>query len=332
MPAVELLYQSALESPAPDVAVINARHHPLLATLCRQTRSYALRQHFKPDYNALSTMGLSTGQWERDFDLILVIPSKNKLQTLGWMAEAMQRLNHRGRLIMAVANRHGARSYETALQQLAGNIASTSRAKCRIFSAIKTSALNESLASEWIMEAKPRRLESHGLISQPGLFSWDRPDPGSQLLLRHLPEKLTGVGMDLCCGYGLLTAHILESKPGVTCLHLVDADRLALACSEQNTAAWHQTVRMHWLDAAHEPLPVKMAWIVCNPPFHSGQERDVELGQTIVGRACSSLKPRGRLYLVANRKLPYEQVLGRQLTQHRILAESDGFKVFEGVK
>lgn len=314
------------------MAIINAQAHPLLATLCRQMTICTLRQHFKPHCNALATMGLSTGSWEQDFDLVLVIPSKNKLQTLGWMAEAMQRLRDRGKLVMAVANRHGAKSYEAALRQLAGNVVSVSRAKCRIFSASNTAAFDASLAKEWIDAARPARLESHGLISQPGLFSWDRLDPGSQLLLKYLPEKLTGVGMDLCCGYGVLSEQILRKNSSIQCLHLVDADRLALTCAEQNTSAWHEIVRMHWLDAASEQLPERLAWIVCNPPFHSGQERDVELGQTIVERACGSLKPGGRLYLVANRKLPYEQVLDRRLTEHRILAESEGFKVIEGVR
>ena len=332
MPAVELLYQHALELPPSDVAIINAQAQPLLTNLRSRAKSFALRQHFKPSCNALAAMGLSTGSWEQDFDLILVIPSKNKLQTLGWMAEAMLQLSSRGRLVMAVANRHGARSYETALQQLAGNISSGSRAKCRIFSTGKTSTFNEALARQWLDAARPARQPSHGLITQPGLFSWDRPDPGSQLLLDHLPEALTGVGMDLCCGYGLLAEHVLSNNPGVDCLHLVDADQLALHCAMQNTTAWHETVRIHWLDAACEPLPAQMAWIVCNPPFHTGQERDVALGQSIINRACNSLRPGGRLYLVANRKLPYEQVLAAQLTRHQILAESAGFKVIEGVR
>ena len=332
MPTIELLYRAALELPASDLTVINAQAHPLLATLCTRSARYNLRQHFRPHYRALSDMGLSIAEPDHSMDLVLLIPSKNKLQTLAWMAEAMSLLAEQGRLLMVVANRHGAKSYESALQQLAGDITTASRSKCRIFSAKKTADFNHALAERWMDAAKPTRVDSHGLISQPGLFSWDKPDVGSTLLLRHLSDPLAGSGMDLCCGYGLLAERILQTSDKITHIHLVDADRLALNCVEQNTAAWHDKIELHWLDAAEEPLPPSVEWIVCNPPFHSDQARDVELGQAIVRHACRSLRRAGRLYLVANRKLPYELILEQELAQYRIVAESDGYKIIIGSK
>ena len=38
-----------------------------------------------------------------------------------------------------------------------------------------------------IVEGAPRRLDGDGLWTQPGVFSWDRLDPGSALLLKSLP-------------------------------------------------------------------------------------------------------------------------------------------------
>lgn len=332
MPAAELLYRTALELPPAKMAVINARAHPLLRQLCDKAKVCDLRQHFRPECNALSAMGLAAGKLKPPFELILLLPSKNKLQTLAWMATAMLQLNSHGRLLVAAANRHGAKSYESALHKLAGNIASACKSRCRIFSARKTAGLDETLAEQWIDAARPARIESLGLISQPGLFSWNRPDRGSLLLLGQLPDTFAGTGMDLCCGYGLLSEHLLRRSAGIERLHLVDADRLALACAEQNSAAWHDKIRLHWLDAGSEPLPADMEWVVCNPPFHSGQARDVGSGEAIISRACQSLKPGGRLYLVANRKLPYERTLATQLKEFRVLVEDDGFKVFEGVR
>ena len=314
------------------MAVINAHAHPLLAELCNKTEAFDLQQHFKPESNALAAMGLSQSACEPPFDLILLLPSKNKLQSLAWMATAMQQLSDQGRLIMASANRHGAKSYESALQQLAGNIASTSKAKCRIFSSRKTVDFNSTLAQQWLDAGKPDRIQAHGLISQPGLFSWDRPDRGSLLLLEHLPDTLAGKGMDLCCGYGLLANHILQNATNIQLLHLVDADQLALDCARKNTADWCDKVHLHWSDAANELLPARLDWVVCNPPFHSGQAQDIGLGQAIIAQACQSLKRGGPIYLVANRKLPYEQVLATELGQLHILTEADGFKIFRGVK
>jgi len=72
----------------------------------------------------------------------------------------------------------------------------------------------------------PRIAPSLGLWSQPGVFSWDRPDPGSVRLLEVLPA-LQGEGADLGCGIGLLARAVLAS-PKVTALVCADIDGRAV--------------------------------------------------------------------------------------------------------
>lgn len=340
MPATQLLYQAAIETlddRSKKIVIFNAHANPLLKKIAERCDNLVLLQHFKPEHNELKRMGLECSQKiESSTDAALLIPSKNRQQTLGWMAEAMANLVDGGKLLVGCANKHGARSYEKALKTLAGNIGSSSKSKCRLFSARKGTMLNTELAQQWTTEAQPQHVESHGLISQPGLFSWDRQDIGSQLLLKHLPETLYGRGMDLCCGYGLLSEQLLKTSPDIETLYLVEADRLALQCAEQNTKSWQEKVEAHWLDAAADPLPpsqkTKLDWIVCNPPFHRGQDQDIPLGQTIIANGCKSLKRGGRLYMVANRKLPYEATLDRMLMNHSTVVQEQGFKIIEAIK
>jgi len=335
MPTVELLYHAALEFPPAQMLIINAKANALLPTLQEQFNPLHLQQHFKPEYAAIKNIGLPVSpNWpaaDNKYDVILLLAGKNKQQTLAWMAEAMNRLQKNGKIIVACANKHGAKSYESVLKQLAGNLSSRSKSKCRIFSAQKSSVFDYSLAAQWLDAGQARRIDTHDLIAQPGLFSWNRPDSGSALLLKQLPE-LSGAGMDLCCGYGLLSAHILRQAGNIKQFHLIEADSLALDCARQNTASWASSVQYHWTDAATETLPTGLDWIVCNPPFHSGQTRNVELGQAIVLRACKSLKQGGSLYMVANRKLPYERLLQSELNDCRTMIEADGFKVIQGIR
>jgi len=341
MTDIELLYQAALEIPSKRTLIINAHTHALLVTMKKQLGRLKppgeidLQQHFKPEYAAIENIGLTVSaklpKPSRLYDLILLLPAKNKQQTRGWMAEAMNRLSINGILLFVCANAQGAKSYESALKKLAGNISSRSKSKCRLCLVRKTSAFITSLATQWLEDASPRRIESHGLISRPGLFSWDHTDTGSSLLIKQLPV-LCGSGMDLCCGNGLLSEHILNRSSRSIRIHMVEADWLALACARKNTAQWPDSVQYQWVDAAYDSLPKYLDWIVCNPPFHHGQTRDVELGQSIVLQACKSLKRGGQLYLVANRKLPYEQLLRSALQQCRILTETNGFKVIKGIR
>jgi len=137
--------------------------------------------------------------------------------------------------------------------------------------------------------------------------------------------------MDLCCGYGLLAEHIIQSNEDVTEMHLVEAEQLALDCAQKNLSEFN-AVKTYHLDAANEALPKHMDVVVCNPPFHTGQVRDVELGQKIVSKACGALTHGGVLYLVANRQLPYEKILDTHLREVECLVARDGFKVIRGKK
>ncbi len=336
MSAIELLYQAAIEHPASRILIINAHAHTLLSPLSNVCE-LELHQSFKPEHDSLQSLGLKTSASLSEnehqlYGLVLLLPSKNKQQTYGWMATAMQRLIDGGKLIMACANVHGAKSYESAMQHLAGNIRSRSKSKCRIFSATKTGSLDSALQKKWRDTALPKVIASHGLITQPGLFSWDHADIGSQLLLDHLPESLSGNGMDLCCGYGLLCEQLLRTSTTINTLHLLESDALALECATRNTAVWQHKTQAHWLDATCDDLPEELDWIVCNPPFHSGQTRDIELGKIIIQRACESLKRGGVVYVVANRKLPYEALMRCKLTQCQSIIEANGFKIIKGVR
>ena len=329
-PALPLLLQAALTSDYKRIGFINAFTHPLLQELKTKSDTLNLVQSFKPDGDDLKADGFQTDALVDDLECILLIPSKDKIQTLGWIAQAFKHLAEGGKLLVACENQYGAKSYESALKKIAGTSQSRSKSKCRFMSAKKSAALDTALQQAWLDEATPQRLDSHGLWAQAGLFSWKAADVGSSLLLKHLPA-LEGEGMDLCCGYGLLSAALLKKSPTIKQLHMVEAEALALACAKRNVAGFEHATFYH-MDAAKEDLPKHLDWIVCNPPFHTGQIRDVELGKTIVTRACESLKYNGELYVVANRQLPYEKILKAQLREIEQIAVGDGFKVLRGKK
>ena len=73
--------------------------------------------------------------------------------------------------------------------------------------------------------------------------------------------------------------------------------------------------------------------IVTNPPFHApGRTERPDIGRRFIAVAAEALAPGGRLWLVANRHLPYEAVLGEAFGQVRTVAERDGYKVVEARK
>ena len=340
--ATELLYAQALARlegrQDARILAVNADAHTDLRTIGDAHR-LCVQQAFRPDWLGLQRLGLQplARLEEIDagtaFDLALVLPGKQREQSLGMLAAAMLHLAPGGMLIAACANDMGGKSYEKRLDELAGSVAGSAKSHCRLFRAERTDGFDAALAEAWMREADARMVPAHGLIARPGNFSWDSPDAGSELLRRYLENRpLAGRGMDLCCGYGYLASRILSFHAGISELHLIDADRYALDCAIANTEGAHVAVHARWLDATSESLPSGLDWIVLNPPFHRGKDVDLALGQAIAATACRSLRPGGRLAMVANRPLPYERLCKGMLTTCDIAEQSGGFKILEGVR
>ena len=179
---------------------------------------------------------------------------------------------------------------------------------------------NNALA-DWSCEAVA---EVAGFTTAPGVFSADGIDPASRLLAECLPEKLGRRVADLGAGWGYLAAQIL-TRAGVEHLHLVEADHVALGCGRQNVV--DARAQFHWADARKWQAPEQVNTVVMNPPFHAGRSAEPELGQAFISAAASMLVASGHLWMVANRHLPYETLLGERFAAVNEVAGDNRFKV-----
>jgi 16S rRNA (guanine1207-N2)-methyltransferase len=193
---------------------------------------------------------------------------------------------------------------------------------CRVMRPKELAGLAEAIAA-----GGPQIPPALGLWSQPGIFSWDRPDPGSLALIAHLPP-LAGAGADFGCGVGLLARAVLQS-PEVTRLVLIDIDRRAIDAAERNIA--DPRADFVWADL-RPALPEGSAgldFVVMNPPFHDGGTEDRGLGDLFIRRAAAALKQGGVCRLVANRHLPYEALLKSLFARVRMIEQGGLYKIFE---
>jgi len=183
--------------------------------------------------------------------------------------------------------------------------------------------------AEAIAAGSPVLLPDLGLWSQPGVFSWDRIDPGSGRLLELAP-KLAGRGADLGCGIGVLASQILAS-PAVTELTCVDNDRRAVACAEHNLD--DPRAKVIWGDARQRDDAINgLDFVVMNPPFHDGGSEDRALGVAFIQAAAQMLHRGGVCWIVANRHLPYEAPLAAAFAEVAVRADAGGYKIFEARK
>jgi 16S rRNA (guanine1207-N2)-methyltransferase len=266
--------------------------------------------------------------------LILLLPDRQKEQTLADFAHAYDQLDMGGVLMVGLHNDWGAKRYEKHLAELAGEIQTLSKYHCRAFWIHKTEKVNETLLEEWRRFGELQRILEGRFWSCPGLFNWDEIDKGSQLLVENLPKNINGKVADLGSSWGFLSDFIMRNYPDITLLDLFEADRIALEAAKRNLGSIHVKLRAqyHWADVTKGVGEARYDFIVMNPPFHEGRHTDHLLGAKFIAAAARALKPGGQLWMVANRHLPYERYFPEVFAQSSIPVQNNGFKVMMGVK
>ena len=294
-------------------------------------RALSCLQTAKPEADALARLGFDPlAESAAPAGLAVVFATKHKEEVLYHIARAAELLEAGGELIVSAANDLGAASLERRCAEAFGPVETYSKHKCRVFRARNDPARRDAaLLDAWRRGGELRRLAESGLYSQPGLFSWKQVDPGSRLLAGQLPAELRGRGADLGAGNGYLSRELLSRAAGVTELHLFEAEKKALDAAARNLEAGAGTAELHWhwADVTQGLGVDRLDFVVMNPPFHAGRNTVPALGRAFVQVALAALKPGGRLFLVANRHLPYAAEItapGGVVTQQ---IESGGFRV-----
>ena len=206
------------------------------------------------------------------------------------------------------------------------DLSETSRRHHRICTCQRPSDLSGT--QEALAAGSARLDKALGLWTWPGVFSWNRTDPGSALLEQALPP-MSGRGADLGCGIGTLGRAILAS-PKVAHLTMMDIDRRAVEMAARNVADPRAEIR--WADVRGGSGLSGLDFVVMNPPFHDSGAEDQSLGQSFIRRAAEALRPGGILWLVANRHLPYEEVLKPLFRRVTPKVEAAGYKIYEALK
>jgi len=288
-------------------------------------------QTFKPAVDTLARAGFALRDGDTDtYDLTLVLPQRQRDENRALLARAVASTRPGGIVLAAASNVEGAKTLEGDLAALTGGIDSLSKHKCRAFwSRIDPALVDRELLEAWTSADAPRDIG--GYISRPGVFSWDRVDAGSRLLVEHLPHDLSGRVADLGAGFGYLSKEVLTLCPGVTHIDLYEAEQRALDLARQNLAAFGDKASGYWADVT-KGIEGEYDAIISNPPFHTDRADRHELGQAFIKTAAAAVKRGGVFLMVANRHLPYEETLKSLFKTVTVLTETGAYKVFWAVK
>jgi 16S rRNA (guanine1207-N2)-methyltransferase len=333
--------QGVLRPPEAPVLFYNAQVGAALGPEWR-ARLHCL-QPLKPAADTLTLAGFQVvEEVTTPTPLAMLLISPHKRETRARMAEALAALQPGGTLVVAGENAAGPRSYEKALAAELPLDGVLSRGHARVFWARRPDTGVPPGLQAWLAEGEDRAVAEGRFLTRAGLFSADGIDAASALLVQHMPAGMRGVVADVGAGWGFLAAEALLRCGGITALELYEADRRGLELSARNLARVRAAatgtddlpprIGLHWVDVTHGIGKARHDWVLMNPPFHDGKAEDASLGQRFIAAAATSLKPNGRLLMVANRHLPYAAVLAKHFRRVEALAEDARFRVTLAVR
>jgi len=266
------------------------------------------------------------------FTQVVVHLQKGRAATWQGLAEAWDRLEPGGRLLLAGGNDLGIKSavkrLSAELGQAADVVANRARARVAAWRRVGSARPTTPVTARIEVETCGSSFE---LRSVPGVFSADGVDPGTSLLLgrlENLPEP--AAIFDAGCGLGVLGLAALRRWPSATAL-LADADRRAVDCAVGSSGdlGLGERCEVVWWDATRDPAPSRVFDLVLvNPPFHSGVPVDLQPARAIFRAIDATLAPGGRALVVANRTLPWERDLVA-IGRLRQIEDRLGYKVLE---
>ncbi|GAA2755025.1 methyltransferase [Actinopolymorpha rutila] len=168
--------------------------------------------------------------------------------------------------------------------------------------------------------------QNYTLGSSTGVFSGDRLDLGTSVLLREVPPPARpGTFLDLGCGWGPIASVLSTQVPGST-VWAVDVNTRALDLTRENAVRLGVAERVRVAAPDDVPDDVRFDQIWSNPPIRIGKPAL----HALLERWLPRLAPDGVAWLVVGRNLGADSLqrwLAEQGWRCERHASAKGFRV-----
>lgn len=275
-------------------------------------------------------------------DVVGIRIPHEKQALLQLLQDAFFRLKSGGRCYVAGANNEGIKTAQHTMSEIFGNankLAEHSSHRVIVSTKRTDEPVTEDIFSSPFLEGDAFR-ETFATLhdmpitvySRPGVFSWEHPDEATELLAQHMEIRAGESVLDLGCGAGGLGVTAAKLSAGGR-VRLVDADIEAVRSSRGTIeVAGVKNCTVQVSDVASAVIDERFDVVISNPPFHVGKATNLELPLQFIRDAHEVLNAGGRLYLVANRTLPYESMIQEQFGNVSAVHDGVRFKVLHAVK
>lgn len=167
-------------------------------------------------------------------------------------------------------------------------------------------------------------------VTDNGVFSKDKVDFGSELLLRHLDlEHMQGSMLDVGCGYGVIGTCVALACQDAQ-VHMIDVNDRAIELANLNAQA-NKTTALAFKSHAFENVEDDYNHIITNPPIRAGKAVVYEIFEG----AYEHLKPGGVLWVVIRKQQGAPSAIKKIesiFNNCTIVAKDKGYYILKAIK
>lgn len=282
-------------------------------------------------------VGFDNGLQEKTqgFDLVLIKIPKSLAMLEHQLYSIRKLLLPETRIIAAGMTRSIHKSTLHLFEKILGST-TTSRAKkkSRLILVTRDELINEGQSpypDQFIVEADREYI----VASHANVFSRDRLDNGSRLLIENIPESdAYRQIVDLGCGNGLLGLIAASLNESATVL-FTDESYMAVASAKHNFVAAfgdHRHAEFEVTNCLQGVADESKDLVLNNPPFHQNNATGDAIAWQMFIDARRVLKPQGELRVVGNRHLGYHSKLKNLFGNCELVASNRKFVVLKAIK
>ena len=168
------------------------------------------------------------------------------------------------------------------------------------------------------------RDRKYNVISDNGVFSKDRLDYGTKVLLENIDiDNLTGNILDLGCGIGVVGI-IIGSINKLVNIDMVDVNERAISLALENLKL-NDINNNVFISDVYENIDCKYDYIITNPPIRAGKN----VIRRFLLDSCKYLKDNGILYFVMRKDHGVKSMIKEleSIFRVEVIAKDKGFYI-----
>ena len=263
-----------------------------------------------------------------DFDGAIIYMPKSKEHAAMLIANMAACVKQQGTLFLVGENKSGIKSAPKLFDKVSIQSYKIDSARhCALYCGAVGNPTSFNI-DDWVQYKELNMQKSVVSIAfLPGVFSSGELDAGTKLLVDNIQPKLTGKVLDFACGAGIIACAVASEHSDVE-LTLCDVNALALYCARLSLKKNNLKGDVIASNGLAE-IGGKFNHIFTNPPFHTGIKTDYSVTEEFIGEVKSRMLPNASLTLVANRFLPYPDILKASLGRVKTIAQTTKFNLYQ---